>query len=118
MTDDIIPLAFLGIGGYLAYKYAKQHGLIDPATPTTLYAGINYVWPTGSGVFKSTNGGDNWSAVNTGLTNLYIPTLTIGGKVSSHKYVTRDGQRYEFVHDDELSSHGCLCESTHGPTEG
>ncbi|MGQ9568633.1 MAG: hypothetical protein ACUVWW_11370, partial [Anaerolineae bacterium] len=32
---------------------------IDPATPTTLYAG------TWGGVFKSTNGGGNWSAVNT-----------------------------------------------------
>ena len=32
-----------------------------------------------------------------------IPTLTIGGNVSSHKYVTRDGQRYEFVHDDDIA---------------
>ena len=32
-------------------------------TPTTLYAGT-----AGGGVFKSTNGGGNWSAVNTGLT--------------------------------------------------
>ena len=37
---------------------------IDPATPTTLYAGT---WD--GGVFKSTNGGGNWSAVNTGLTD-------------------------------------------------
>ena len=35
---------------------------IDPATPATLYAG------TGGGVFKSTNGGGEWGAVNTGLT--------------------------------------------------
>ena len=42
---------------------------IDPETPTTLYAGT---W--GGGVFKSTNGGGNWSAVNTGLTNtLFAP---------------------------------------------
>jgi len=31
--------------------------------PTTVYAGTN------AGVFKSTNGGGSWSAVNTGLTN-------------------------------------------------
>ena len=37
---------------------------IDPVTPTTLYAGTD-----GGGVFKSTNGGGNWSAVNTGLTD-------------------------------------------------
>ena len=37
---------------------------IDPLTPTTLYAGTY-----GGGVFKSTDGGASWSAVNTGLTN-------------------------------------------------
>ena len=37
---------------------------IDPATPTTLYAGTY-----GGGVFKSTNGGGSWSAFNTGLTS-------------------------------------------------
>src|SRR5436190_20840916 len=39
---------------------------IDPQTPTTLYAGTS-----GHGVFKSTDGGGNWSAVNTGLTTPY-----------------------------------------------
>ncbi len=38
---------------------------IDPATPSTLYAGTGY-----GGVFKSTDGGENWEAVNTGLLNL------------------------------------------------
>ena len=45
---------------------------IDPATPATLYAGT---W--GGGVFKSTNGGANWSAVNTGLTNTDVRALAI-----------------------------------------
>ena len=45
---------------------------IDPATPTTLYAGTYR-----GGVFKSTNGGGNWSAVNTGLTNTDVYTLAI-----------------------------------------
>src|SRR3989475_5314014 len=54
---------------------------IDPQTPTTLYAGTS-----GHGVFKSADGGGNWSAVNTGLTTPYgaiwgyalqIPTLTL-----------------------------------------
>ncbi|PYM65198.1 MAG: hypothetical protein DME11_11110, partial [Candidatus Rokuibacteriota bacterium] len=35
---------------------------IDPQTPTTLYAGTS-----GDGVFKSTDGGTTWRAVNTGL---------------------------------------------------
>src|SRR2546427_404071 len=39
---------------------------IDPQTPTTLYAGTS-----GHGVFKSADGGGNWSAVNTGLTTPY-----------------------------------------------
>jgi len=32
-----------------------------------------------------------------------ISTLTSGGKVSCHRYVTRDGQRYQFVRDDDIA---------------
>ena len=46
--------------------------VVDPVTPTTLYAGIR----SGGGVFKSTNGGANWSAVNTGL-NSFIQALAV-----------------------------------------
>ena len=35
---------------------------IDPSTPTTLYAGTS-----GGGVFKSTDGGGSWRAVNDGM---------------------------------------------------
>src|SRR5437016_7880235 len=44
---------------------------IDPMTPATLYAGTGW-----GGVFKSTNGGGSWSAVNTGLTNPCRRSLT------------------------------------------
>ena len=44
---------------------------IDPANTSTIYAGTN------DGVYKSTDGGANWSAVNTGLTNLYVQALAI-----------------------------------------
>jgi hypothetical protein len=45
---------------------------IDPGAPTTLYVG------TGSGgVFKSTNSGSNWIAVNSGLTGMYVSDLSI-----------------------------------------
>src|SRR6266496_162066 len=37
---------------------------IDPSAPATLYAG------TGQGVFKSINGGQDWTVVNTGLTDV------------------------------------------------
>src|SRR5437016_4226510 len=42
--------------------------VIDPVTPTTLYAGIEL-----GGVYKSTNGGGSWSAVDTGLPSHYPP---------------------------------------------
>ena len=45
---------------------------IDPAVPTTLYAGTE----TGA-VFKTTNGGGNWTPVNTGLTQKNIWALGI-----------------------------------------
>jgi hypothetical protein len=45
---------------------------INPNTPTTLYAGTY-----GGGVFKSTDGGASWSAVNSGLTNLYVWDLAV-----------------------------------------
>ena len=44
---------------------------IDPAAAATLYAG------TGGGVFKSTNAGGSWSAINTGLTNTSVFSLAI-----------------------------------------
>jgi hypothetical protein len=45
---------------------------IDPATPTTLYAGTS-----GGGIFKSGNGGGSWSPANAGLTNPSVPSLAI-----------------------------------------
>ena len=56
----------IGLTNYYVYALA-----IDPATPSTLYAG------TDGGVFKSTNGGAAWSAFNTGLTNPYVHALAI-----------------------------------------
>ena len=58
---------------------------IDPATPTTLYAG------TWGGVFKSTNGGTNWSAVNTGLTNTYVRALAIDPATPATLYAGTEG---------------------------
>ncbi|WP_205750431.1 IPTL-CTERM sorting domain-containing protein [Diaphorobacter sp. HDW4B] len=52
-------------------------------TPSTLYVGTD-----GGGVFKSTNGGAQWSAVNTGLTSRYVYTLAID---SGTLYAGTDG---------------------------
>ena len=54
---------------------------IDPTTPGTLYAGT---WA--GGVFKSTNGGAAWSAVNTGLTNTEVFALAIDPVTPSMLY--------------------------------
>ncbi len=47
--------------------------VVDPATPATLYAGTGLGPGAGdaSGVFKSTNGGESWTAINIGLTSVY-----------------------------------------------
>ncbi len=45
---------------------------IDPASPATLYAGT-----IGGGVFKSTDGGQSWTAVNFGLTSRIVTSLAI-----------------------------------------
>ena len=45
---------------------------IDPSNAQIVYAGS---W--GSGVFKSTDGGQNWQSTSFGLTNLYINSLAI-----------------------------------------
>jgi photosystem II stability/assembly factor-like uncharacterized protein len=45
---------------------------VNPATPSTLYAGTD-----GGGIFKSTDAGGTWSAVNTGLTSPNVRALAI-----------------------------------------
>jgi uncharacterized repeat protein (TIGR01451 family) len=44
--------------------------LVDPASPSTVYAATS-----GSGVFKSTDGGANWAPTNTGLANSSVQAL-------------------------------------------
>jgi len=55
---------------------------INPVTPSTLYAG------TDGGVFKSTDGGTSWRAVNT---NSYVYALAINPKIPSTLYAGSDG---------------------------
>ena len=54
---------------------------IDPTSPSTLYAGTS-----GGGVFKSTNSGTSWSAVNSGLTNTNVRALAIDPTTPSTLY--------------------------------
>jgi photosystem II stability/assembly factor-like uncharacterized protein len=56
---------------------------IDPKTPSTIYIGT----PEGGGVFKTTNGGTLWSAMNNGLTDLNVYSLAIDPSTTSNVYV-------------------------------
>ena len=55
---------------------------IDPVMPTILYAGTR-----NDGVFKSTDGGENWHAANNGLSNPQIRTLVIDPVTPTTLYV-------------------------------
>src|SRR5262249_29999223 len=77
----VIKLFLLGLTLlYAAYGYAQVGGglegsvvalAIDPHTSTTLYAG------TGGGVYKSTDGGRQWTAMNTGLADRNVEVVVI-----------------------------------------
>jgi len=58
--------------------------LVDPASSTTLYAGLS-----GGGVYRSTNGGGSWSAAAVQPTNLAIKALAM--KSGTPLYVGTDG---------------------------
>ena len=58
---------------------------VDPQTPATLYVG------TGGAVFKSTNGGFNWSSASSGLPGFRVQTLAIDPQTPSTLYVGTNG---------------------------
>lgn len=60
--------------------------VVDPVTRDTLYAGT-----PSSGVFKSTDGGQHWAAINTGLTNLSVAALAIDPKTRGVVYAGTSG---------------------------
>src|SRR5438105_15781824 len=53
--------------------------VIDPSTPSTIYAGeVPFNGTGGAGVFKSTDAGNTWSSASTGLPNdIGVQTLAI-----------------------------------------
>jgi photosystem II stability/assembly factor-like uncharacterized protein len=58
--------------------------LIDPATPTTLYAA------TDAGVFKTTNSGDTWAAIDNGFPFPFAVTLAIDPATPTTLYAAAD----------------------------
>ena len=66
--------------------------VIDPATPTTLYAG------TYNGVYRSRDGGESWSAITTGLTSLDVRTLAIDPRTPTTLYAGTWGGGVFVIH--------------------
>ena len=68
---------------------------IDPHTPSALYAGIDLcdgdVGCAPGGVFRSTDSGGSWSAVNSGLTSTHVTTVAIDPTTPSTLYAGTDG---------------------------
>jgi photosystem II stability/assembly factor-like uncharacterized protein len=60
--------------------------VINPAIPTTLYAGTN-----GHGVFKSTDSGATWAAANAGLLNRNVTALAIHPSTPTTLYAGTNG---------------------------
>src|SRR5207248_1561760 len=70
---------------------------IDPQTPATLYAGTGTLplpWQAGA-VFKSTNGGGSWSAVITGLYDVFV--LAIDPLTPTTLYIGDGGNAYKSI---------------------
>jgi len=60
---------------------------IDPKTPAILYAGtLNGNAGTGSGVFRSTNSGNTWTSLGTGITNQKVHSLAVNPLTPSILY--------------------------------
>ena len=78
---------------------------INPLTPSTLYAGT---W--GGGVFRSTDSGATWTAVNTGLTNQSVYALAINPLTPSTLYAgTWGGGVFRY---DAVSSYALVLSSS------
>ena len=65
-----------------SYLYWVRALVVDPQNSNTVYAGT-----AGGGVFKSTDGGASWSALNSGLTSLSVNALAIDPQNPNKRYV-------------------------------
>jgi photosystem II stability/assembly factor-like uncharacterized protein len=61
---------------------------IDPVMPATIYAARLSL---GAGVFKSTDGGAHWSAINTGITAPFITALALDVQTPTTVYAGTSG---------------------------
>ena len=93
--------------------------VMDPSDPETLYASTwqrirnkwndprNFADYTGSGIFKTTDGGRTWKPINTGL-----PEVRYRGRIGIDLCRTKPDVVYAFVDDYEISREPSGAETT------
>src|SRR5512146_2696672 len=70
--------------------------LFRRTTPTTLYAGT-----VGHGAFKSINGGNTWSEINTGLMNHFVQALAVDPVTPTILYAGTNGGVFKSMNGGE-----------------
>jgi len=76
-----LPVPIYGLSVLIIYYIA-----IDPLTPTTIYAST-----PGRGIFKSSDGGENWVEMNEGLIDKHSLSLTIDSSTPTTIYTVTFG---------------------------
>ncbi len=79
--------------------------IVDPLTAGTVYAGT-----IGSGVFKSSDGGVNWTEMNAGLTQMFVSSLIIDPSAPGRLYAGTAGGVYDYGDGDVVGA--CVRDST------
>jgi photosystem II stability/assembly factor-like uncharacterized protein len=78
--------------------------VIDPVTPTTLYVGMgsgpnSQTYPVlEGGVFKSSDSGAHWAAVDTGITDFFINKLAISPAAPNTLFAATEGGGIYEIH--------------------
>jgi photosystem II stability/assembly factor-like uncharacterized protein/5-hydroxyisourate hydrolase-like protein (transthyretin family) len=95
-NNPVLDISMSGIGSTVAGVTWQQTGgpyggyiesfAIDPTNSQTVYAGT-----FGGGIFKTVNGGVNWTTANSGLTSTYISSIAIDPTNSQTVYVGTNG---------------------------
>jgi photosystem II stability/assembly factor-like uncharacterized protein len=72
-------------------SYNVQSVVMDPADPNVVYVGTGWGSFGGNGVYKSTDGGENWTAANRGMIDYSITALAIDPSNSQTIYAGGNG---------------------------